>query len=277
MDEPDRLSVFWRDDRLPFIEARVVEDGRQVCYARHSHETFSLGVITGGTSTYLNKDFSTTIGVGTVVLMNPGNVHACNPIAAQPWSYRMLYVDARWLASRQRPADMPPQYRPYSAAMSHDIGLYDRFNQFFVQLISDALNPDDKDCLAHAFFRYVDDRLKCATEKAKVVPSRLFKAKTLIADNFREPLSLAELSQTADLSTSHFIREFKTHFGLTPHAYLINRRIQFARAQLKTGKAIAEVALDAGFADQAHLQRAFKKHLAATPGHYRGQTEPSTQ
>ena len=42
-----------------------------------------------------------------------------------------------------------------------------------------------------------------------------------------------------------------------------------ARAQLRQGRAIAEVAQAAGFADQAHLQRAFKQHLAATPGHYR--------
>jgi AraC-like DNA-binding protein len=45
--------------------------------------------------------------------------------------------------------------------------------------------------------------------------------------------------------------------------------VQLARAQLRLGRPIAEVAQEAGFADQAHLQRAFKQHLAATPGHYR--------
>jgi AraC-like DNA-binding protein len=57
---------------------------------------------------------------------------------------------------------------------------------------------------------------------------------------------------------------------MTPHAFLVNRRIQFARDQLRNGKLIADVALEAGFADQAHFQRAFKQHLAATPGQYRG-------
>jgi AraC-like DNA-binding protein len=56
---------------------------------------------------------------------------------------------------------------------------------------------------------------------------------------------------------------------MTPHAYLINRRIQYSRAQLRRGTPIAEVALDAGFADQAHLQRTFKRLVAATPGQYR--------
>jgi len=65
-------------------------------------------------------------------------------------------------------------------------------------------------------------------------------------------------------------RAFKRHYGMTPHAFLINRRIQFARRQLREGKLIADVALESGFADQAHFQRAFKQHLAATPGQYRG-------
>ena len=41
---------FWRDDALPFIEARSIEDGREVCYAKHSHETFSIGAVTGGST-----------------------------------------------------------------------------------------------------------------------------------------------------------------------------------------------------------------------------------
>ena len=40
--------MFWRDEALPFIEARAVEDGRKVRYARHWHETFSIGLISRG-------------------------------------------------------------------------------------------------------------------------------------------------------------------------------------------------------------------------------------
>lgn len=39
------VPVFWRDEALPFIEARSVRDGRQVCYGKHWHETFSIGLI----------------------------------------------------------------------------------------------------------------------------------------------------------------------------------------------------------------------------------------
>jgi AraC-like DNA-binding protein len=68
----------------------------------------------------------------------------------------------------------------------------------------------------------------------------------------------------------HLIRAFKDRYDMTPHAYLIDRRIEYSRSQLKLGRATAHVAVEAGFSDQAHLQRTFRKFVAATPGQYRG-------
>nr|WP_245904493.1 helix-turn-helix transcriptional regulator [Halomonas lactosivorans] len=70
------------------------------------------------------------------------------------------------------------------------------------------------------------------------------------------------------------MRAFKQHFGFTPHAYLINRRIQLGQRDLKRGTPIAEAALNAGFADQPHFQRTFKRLVAATPNQYR---QPSVE
>lgn len=75
----------------------------------------------------------------------------------------------------------------------------------------------------------------------------------------------------AGLTPSHFVRSFSRHYGMTPHAYLLNQRIRHARTLLKRGEPLAEVALASGFADQAHFQRQFKRRVAATPGHYRTQ------
>ena len=60
---------FWRSDALPFIEARSIDDGREVCYAKHSHETFSIGAVTGGRSEYLNRHAREWIGAGAVVTL----------------------------------------------------------------------------------------------------------------------------------------------------------------------------------------------------------------
>src|SRR3984893_3574630 len=117
--------------------------------------------------------------------------------------------------------------------------------------------------------RRVLQRLNPAPLPDDDASGQLARAAEFIAENCTHPLRLEDVCKAAALSASHLIRAFKQRYGMTPHAYLINRRIQFSRAQLRRGHPIADVALDAGFADQAHLQRTFKRLVAATPGQYR--------
>ncbi|PKL95495.1 MAG: AraC family transcriptional regulator, partial [Gammaproteobacteria bacterium HGW-Gammaproteobacteria-9] len=101
---------------------------------------------------------------------------------------------------------------------------------------------------------------------------QLSRAADYIAEHCTEALRLEDICQAAELSPSYFIRTFKQHYGMTPHAYLLNRRIQRSQHWLREGLDLAEIALAAGFADQAHFQRTFKRQLAATPGQYRDRT-----
>ena len=65
------------------------------------------------------------------------------------------------------------------------------------------------------------------------------------------------------------INTFKKYFGMTPHAYIVNKRIQYGQQELKKGAAIIDTALSAGFADQVHFQHTFKLLVAAMPNQYR--------
>ena len=77
------------------------------------------------------------------------------------------------------------------------------------------------------------------------------------------------IALAAGLSPTRLIRGFRRRYGMTPHAWHLNLRIQRCRAALRRGQPIADVALALGFADQAHLQRTFKRLVATTPGAYR--------
>ncbi|WP_341313706.1 AraC family transcriptional regulator [Paraburkholderia sp. IMGN_8] len=262
---------FWRDDALPFIEARSIEDGRQVCYAKHSHETFSIGAVTGGRSVYLNRNAREWVGAGAVVLMNPDDVHACNPIADERWSYRMLHVDVAWLTGLQHDLGFSDNhaFRAFSQTMTTAPALYNGLNCLHAILVDDEAETLRKESAAVTFFSEVQQSLNPAPLPDDDASRQLTRAAEFIAENCTRPLKLEEVCKAADLSASHLIRAFKKRYGMTPHAYLINRRIQYSRAQLRQGRLIADVALDAGFADQAHLQRTFKRLVAATPGQYR--------
>lgn len=265
---PDRHS-FWHDPALPFIEARAVQDGRHVCYDKHSHAHFSIGAITGGHSHYLNQRSLQEVGPGSLVLMNPEEVHACNPIADQPWSYLMFYLDTDWLRSQQEEAGLGNAFRPFDMTASRDPLLYQGLQHLHHQLVQ-APDPLAREVACHLFSRQLLARLTPARWDDRP-PQHLQRAAELMQDDSASPLSLSQLSAVAGLTPSHFVRAFSQHYGMTPHAYLLDRRIRHARTLLKQGQPLAEVALASGFADQAHFQRQFKRRVAATPGQYRTQ------
>jgi AraC family transcriptional regulator len=87
-----------------------------------------------------------------------------------------------------------------------------------------------------------------------------------IEADIAEPLRLAELARTAELPLLRFIRSFTRAVGLTPHAYVMERRLQRARRMLSHSKiSLAEAAAACGFAHQSHLGVALKRALGLTP------------
>jgi AraC family transcriptional regulator len=88
--------------------------------------------------------------------------------------------------------------------------------------------------------------------------------------NLERNPSLAALACVAGTSVSHFARQFRLRFGLPPHAYVIERRVERAKALLARGElSIKEIAASAGFADQSHLTRAFHRRVGTTPADFR--------
>jgi AraC-like DNA-binding protein len=86
-----------------------------------------------------------------------------------------------------------------------------------------------------------------------------------IKAHFAQNQSLEELAGVACLSPFHFHRLFVTNTGSSPHEYLIQVRIKKARELLLEGNCIADVALDAGFGDQSHFTRFFKRVVGIAP------------
>ncbi len=91
-----------------------------------------------------------------------------------------------------------------------------------------------------------------------------------IEHSFQSEISLASLAKEAGYSRGHFLKMFRTSMGMTPHTYLLKRRIDHAQSLLKRREiTIIDVAADCGFSSQAHLTQVFRKHVGVTPGDYR--------
>jgi len=80
----------------------------------------------------------------------------------------------------------------------------------------------------------------------------------------------SELEDVSGLTRYDRARQFRLAFGTSPYRYSLLRRLDRARARLRRSRSLADVVLAAGFADQAHLSRMFKRAYGITPARYRG-------
>ncbi|MGE8175911.1 helix-turn-helix domain-containing protein [Pseudomonas fluorescens] len=91
-----------------------------------------------------------------------------------------------------------------------------------------------------------------------------------IAEQFDQPLTLAQLAATSGQTELRLLRDFTRVIGLTPHAYLVEVRVQAARRLIeRSSLPLAAIAQDSGFAHQSHMGSAFRKLLGITPSQYR--------
>ena len=107
----------------------------------------------------------------------------------------------------------------------------------------------------------------------KKPPSWLKRARNLLNDQFHRGPSLAEIAAAVDVHPVHFASTFRKHFGSSVGEYLRRLRVEFACRRLATsGEPLAEIAVTAGFADQSHLARQFKRAYGTSPGQWRALT-----
>jgi AraC-like DNA-binding protein len=112
---------------------------------------------------------------------------------------------------------------------------------------------------------------------AFVPPARhLLRARDLADARFAEPLGVDDMAAAAGLSRAHFSREFRRAFGVSPHAYLLTRRLERAAALLRnTDNSVAEISLAVGLQGIGSFTTSFKRAFGKTPTAYRASFPPA--
>lgn len=106
------------------------------------------------------------------------------------------------------------------------------------------------------------------TSDASPLPAaQMRRVHDFIETHFGETIGVAELAAAADLSPYHFSRRFKAAMGVSPHRFLIRRRLDHARKMIAEGALpLSAIAPLCGFSSQAHMTTAFRAHFGRTPG-----------
>jgi AraC-like DNA-binding protein len=109
-------------------------------------------------------------------------------------------------------------------------------------------------------------------------PARhLLRAKDLADARYADRLEVGDMARAAGLSRAHFSREFKAAFGVSPHAYLLTRRLERAASLLRvTDRSVTEICMDVGLQSLGSFTTSFKRMFGTTPTAYRASFPPAT-
>lgn len=249
----------------PGIQAVMAESAHR--FARHCHDQFGIGLILRGAQSSASGRGEVEAGAGSLITVNPGEVHDGRPIAGQPRAWAMLYFD---------PAVVAPAFgslsdgRHASGELAHPVS-GDRAAIAAFRALHAALLAGEAVAADEALLRLVAPLAEPGrVARPEADPRGLARARAAIDDDPAADLSLAGLAELAGMGRFQLLRGFAAAYGLTPHAYRIQRRLHLARRRVLAGETLASAALDAGFADQSHMTRAFVQSHGLTPGRLRG-------
>jgi AraC-like DNA-binding protein len=135
--------------------------------------------------------------------------------------------------------------------------------------LEDDLSSEAVASIVFSLMAELDERP--GVEPRNIAPPWLTRVQEQLDDEFRQHHALGSLARAAGVHHVHLAREFRRRFGCTVGHYIRQRRVEAACHRLMTsGDSLAEVAFDAGFADQSHFTNTFRHLVGMAPGQFRG-------
>jgi AraC-like DNA-binding protein len=230
------------------------------CFPRHSHDEFGIGVIsTGGQQSWSGRGLVHSLP-GDVITVNAGEVHDGLPIGGCAREWRMLFIDATTMQSMTEHSGIPfIEFREPSANNP-------RIRCLFEQADAIAKGQTTQMAFETALLELLVYSLRSKT----FLPIKAHKNVQRVCDAINQSpataWTLTELATLSALSRFELIRAFRKETGVTPHAYLVQRRVRLVRSLIASGETLIDASIMAGFADQSHMTRAFVRQYGFTPG-----------
>ena len=247
----------WHPD-IPGVQEVLHATMEQHAYPAHTHDSWTVLSIDEGAVVYdldLTEHHATRSAVTLLPPHVPHNGRSATP--GVRFRKRVLYLDATWLPSRAigMAVDSPTLQGTHATAAIARI-------HSALASPADAMEAEHAIHVLHSIVReHVGESAAPVTRDAPLAR----RLRALLDEHLTETFTLAEAAQVLRSHPSHLMRVFSQAYGIPPHRYVTGRRVDRARRLLLAGRVPAEVAVAAGFYDQPHLTRHFRKILGTTP------------
>lgn len=235
-------------------------------FAAHTHDTWTIGWIEHGANHFRRHRKEWVANANTVCIVNPGEAHTGGGKAMTYWNL----MPSEDLLSLLFPETSHNQLYLRDAVVT-DTRVTTAIRRMF-EVLAGANSPllreqavvEGLTCLfkSHQSLSASDIREDSLPFAARI-------AQEYIEAHLDSTILLADLARVSGLSLFHFCRVFESAIGMPPAAYVRNRRVHRAKQLIRAGSNLADAAINAGFADQAHLTRQFRAVMGVTPSQWR--------
>jgi AraC-like DNA-binding protein len=266
----------WYADELGGVE---LLSGRFVDFAfdLHTHDKATFALITRGAMRIRTRGTELVAQSGDLFAINADEPHDGWPVDAEGWSLRSVHVDIGRLGALIDDGDASSARPPEIVGpIIRDPALTSLFcTLHHGSETGGPLMKREERCLeftARLFDGHMAYRPRPRSPGCGDRAIRL--AREFIDAHLDKQVRLADIADAANLPPYRLFRAFERAMGMSPHGYQRQARIRLAVGLIRRGLGLGEIAMAAGFADQAHLTRSFRQTMGITPGAYRRACAP---
>ncbi len=230
----------------------------------HQHDCYVIGLTTTGVQSFRYRGVQLHALSGQAFAIHPGELHDGRPGTEESYSYRAAYVAPELVADALGGRAFPFVREAVGRNADFVTAL-----RYVFELASGEYDElaiiDGVTALASALAAMSSDQLRSSVPRDRI---RAVKIRDDIRENAILGRSMRELEHEHGLDRFSICRLFRRHFGVSPQAYLIQRRISVARSLIAEGHTLADAAIASGFSDQSHMTRQFVKTIGMSPGQW---------
>ncbi|XPV77370.1 MAG: helix-turn-helix domain-containing protein [Desulfovibrio sp.] len=244
-------------------------------FSAHIHEDYCIWLNSGGAELYEYKGNSYTLSAGQFGVLSPGEVHANKGLEGCCRHLQTFYISQEYMNHCAEELGLSAEL-VFDGKICTDKELFNKLSAVHKYLFT--IDDAEGLCGDELLFSNISELLmrhgKDVSRTRPQVwrePDNVFwveQAKEYFKYNLEEECSLEALARRLGCSRFQLIRNFKKQTGMTPHAYLMQLRVERGRLLLLNGETIPSVALAVGFSDQSHFTRIFRRTWGVTPGAY---------
>jgi AraC-like DNA-binding protein len=239
------------------LQARFVGQA----FSPHRHDTYAIGITSFGVQTFHYRGERRHCLPGQCHVLHPDEVHDGGAGTAAGFGYRIVYIDPSLVQQA-----LGGQSLPFVADPIVEKSFVQRALPPDLWRLEEPIDEVTQTEIVTAVADMLAGAARTGGKKSRPLRlASLLRVRDLIAADPTSLHSIATLEDVSGLDRWALARQFRAAFGTSPTGFRTMRRLDLARRMIRRGLPLAEAALEAGFADQSHMSRMFKRTYGLTP------------